>query len=62
MSTLSDFLSIRCVACCGGRSDVAQMARELSKGAHVVVGTPGRVLGMRPVLFLFVKLHIGFHG
>ncbi|CAH8493701.1 unnamed protein product [Dicrocoelium dendriticum] len=46
MSALSDYLPIRCVACCGGRSNVAQMAKELSKGAHVVVGTPGRVLDM----------------
>ncbi|KAF6772742.1 hypothetical protein AHF37_08353 [Paragonimus kellicotti] len=45
MSALSDYLPIRCVACCGGRSNVAEMSRELSKGAHVVVGTPGRVLG-----------------
>ncbi|CAH8591889.1 unnamed protein product [Schistosoma turkestanicum] len=44
MSSLSDHLSIRCVACCGGRNNTMQMARELDKGAHVVVGTPGRVL------------------
>ncbi|KAA3677237.1 ATP-dependent RNA helicase [Paragonimus westermani] len=46
MSALSDYLPIRCVACCGGRSNVAEMSRELSKGAHVVVGTPGRVLDL----------------
>ncbi|CAH8621636.1 unnamed protein product [Heterobilharzia americana] len=44
ISSLSDYLSIRCVACCGGRNNTMQMARELEKGVHVVVGTPGRVL------------------
>ncbi|THD28338.1 Eukaryotic initiation factor [Fasciola hepatica] len=46
MSALSDYLPIRCVACCGGRSNVTQMSRELAQGAHVVVGTPGRVLDL----------------
>ncbi|KAA0197535.1 Eukaryotic initiation factor 4A-III [Fasciolopsis buskii] len=45
MSALSDYLPIRCVACCGGRNNVSQMSRELTQGAHVVVGTPGRILG-----------------
>ncbi|CAH8634326.1 unnamed protein product [Schistosoma bovis] len=44
MSSLSDYLSIRCVSCCGGRNNTMQMARELDKGVHVVVGTPGRIL------------------
>ncbi|TGZ70086.1 hypothetical protein CRM22_003377 [Opisthorchis felineus] len=46
ISSLSDYLPIRCVACCGGRSNVTQMVRELSNGAHIVVGTPGRVLDL----------------
>ncbi|KAK4475674.1 hypothetical protein MN116_000942 [Schistosoma mekongi] len=44
ISSLSDYLSVRCVVCCGGRNNTIQMARELDKGVHVVVGTPGRVL------------------
>ncbi|CAH8868007.1 unnamed protein product [Trichobilharzia szidati] len=45
ISSLSDYLSVRCIACCGGRNNTMQMARELDKGVHhIVVGTPGRVL------------------
>ncbi|GAA36391.2 ATP-dependent RNA helicase FAL1, partial [Clonorchis sinensis] len=46
ISSLSDYLPIRCVACYGGRNNVTQMVRELSNGAHIVVGTPGRVLDL----------------
>jgi translation initiation factor 4A len=45
VTSLGEYMRIRCHPCIGGtnvRNDIA----ELQKGAHVVVGTPGRVYDM----------------
>jgi len=45
MSSLGDYLEIKCHACVGGTS-VRDDITLLSAGVHVVVGTPGRVYDM----------------
>ncbi|ESX01276.1 hypothetical protein KL918_002918 [Ogataea parapolymorpha] len=45
ISALGDYMKIRCHACVGGKS-VGEDIRALSKGQHIVSGTPGRVLDM----------------
>lgn len=42
---LGDYMGARCHACVGG-SSVQEDIRKLDQGAHVVVGTPGRVNDM----------------
>lgn len=42
---LGDYMNIECHACIGGTNVREDMAK-LSEGAHVVVGTPGRVYDM----------------
>ncbi|XP_030763715.1 eukaryotic initiation factor 4A-like [Sitophilus oryzae] len=42
---LGDFMSAQCHACIGG-TNVREDMRKLEAGAHVVVGTPGRVYDM----------------
>ena len=42
---LGDYLGVSCLACIGGTSVDADLAR-LAEGVHVVVGTPGRVMDM----------------
>jgi translation initiation factor 4A len=39
---LGDYMKINCVPCIGGGS-VKDDQTRLEKGAHIVVGTPGRV-------------------
>jgi len=45
VSHIGDFLRIRCHACVGG-TRVSIDREELSRGVHIVVGTPGRVYDM----------------
>lgn len=45
ISALGDFLNVTCVACIGG-TNVRKDMEILQNGAHVVVGTPGRVFDM----------------
>ncbi|CAB4065434.1 EIF4A [Lepeophtheirus salmonis] len=40
--SLGDYLKAACYACIGGRS-IASDIHVLEQGAHIVVGTPGRV-------------------
>ena len=40
---IAKHMNIKCYTCIGGRK-VAKDVRELGKGVHVVVGTPGRLL------------------
>jgi translation initiation factor 4A len=42
---LGDFMKANCHACIGG-TNVREDIRRLESGAHVVVGTPGRVFDM----------------
>jgi translation initiation factor 4A len=42
---LGDFMKANCHACIGG-TNVREDIRRLESGAHVVVGTPGRVYDM----------------
>lgn len=42
---LGDFLKVGCHACIGG-TNIREDMRKLEQGAHVVVGTPGRVSDM----------------
>jgi translation initiation factor 4A len=42
---LGDFMKANCHACIGG-TNVREDIRKLEAGAHVVVGTPGRVYDM----------------
>lgn len=42
---LSDYMNIECHACIGGTS-VREDMKKLESGAHIVVGTPGRVQDM----------------
>ena len=42
---MGDYLGVKCCICIGG-TNVQQNERELSRGSHVVVGTPGRVLDL----------------
>lgn len=42
---LGDHLNAKCHACIGG-TNVREDVRQLESGAHVVVGTPGRVFDM----------------
>jgi translation initiation factor 4A len=42
---LGDYMSVECHACIGG-TNVREDMRKLESGAHVVVGTPGRVFDM----------------
>jgi translation initiation factor 4A len=60
VSAIGDFQRIRCHACVGG-TRVAYDREELTRGVHVVVGTPGRVYDMilRKVLRpQYIKLFI----
>ncbi|VDK81971.1 unnamed protein product [Dibothriocephalus latus] len=43
-SALADYLSVKCVLCCGGRSNAGEMGKTVEKGSQIVVGTPGRIL------------------
>jgi translation initiation factor 4A len=43
--SIGDYLGVRCHACVGG-TRVIDDKNELSKGVHIVVGTPGRVYDM----------------
>jgi translation initiation factor 4A len=45
VAQIGEYLNVRCHACVGG-TRVADDRAELSKGVHVVVGTPGRVYDM----------------
>jgi translation initiation factor 4A len=45
VTSLGEYMRIRCHPCIGG-TNVRQDISELQKGAHVVVGTPGRVYDM----------------
>lgn len=45
MSSLGDYVKVKCHACVGGTL-VREDLRVLSDGVHVVVGTPGRVYDM----------------
>ena len=45
MLALGDYLNAICHACIGG-TNVRDDMRSLESGAHVVVGTPGRVMDM----------------
>jgi translation initiation factor 4A len=45
VSNIGEYMNIRCHACVGG-TRVIDDRRELEKGVHVVVGTPGRVYDM----------------
>jgi len=45
VSHIGDFLRIRCHACVGG-TRVSIDREELTRGVHIVVGTPGRVYDM----------------
>ncbi|KAL7053602.1 hypothetical protein AAHC03_026565 [Spirometra sp. Aus1] len=45
-SALADYLSVKCVLCCGGRSNAGEMGKSVEKGSQIVVGTPGRILEM----------------
>jgi len=45
VSHIGDFLRVRCHACVGG-TRVSIDRDELTKGVHIVVGTPGRVYDM----------------
>eukprot|EP00126_Sphaerothecum_destruens_P000400 Sdes_comp10453_c0_seq1m2150 len=42
---LGDYLQVECHACIGG-TNVREDMRKLESGAHIVVGTPGRVFDM----------------
>jgi len=42
---LGDFMNIECHACIGG-TNVREDMKKLESGAHVIVGTPGRVFDM----------------
>lgn len=43
--SLGDYMNTMCHACIGG-TNVREDMRKLEAGAHVVVGTPGRVFDM----------------
>ncbi|VEL41651.1 unnamed protein product [Protopolystoma xenopodis] len=43
--SLGDYMNVKCMACYGGRTDVSETVRRLAKGVHIIVGTPGKVLG-----------------
>ena len=45
MMALGDYMSAQCHACIGG-TNVREDAKRLEAGAHIVVGTPGRVYDM----------------
>ncbi|KAJ1674059.1 translation initiation factor eIF4A [Spiromyces aspiralis] len=45
MDSLGDFLKVKAHTCIGG-TNVAEDAKKLQEGVHVVVGTPGRVFDM----------------
>jgi len=45
VTALGQYMKLKCHACIGG-TKVRKDVRELEKGVHVVVGTPGRVLAM----------------
>jgi translation initiation factor 4A len=45
VSNIGEYMNIRCHACVGG-TRVIDDRRELEKGVHIVVGTPGRVFDM----------------
>ncbi|KAL5961171.1 ATP-dependent RNA helicase FAL1 [Taenia solium] len=46
VTALADNLPIKCMLCCGGKSNVGQMSKSLSQGYQIVVGTPGRILDL----------------
>lgn len=46
VTALADHLSIKCILCCGGKNNVGQMSKSLGQGYQIVVGTPGRILGI----------------
>ena len=52
VTALGDYMGARCLACVGGTS-IRDNIQQLERGAHVVVGTPGRVFDLinRRVLF-----------
>ncbi|ODV83256.1 hypothetical protein CANARDRAFT_30193 [[Candida] arabinofermentans NRRL YB-2248] len=45
IKALGDYMNIQCHACVGGKA-VGDDLKKLSKGQHIVSGTPGRVLDM----------------
>ncbi len=45
ITALADYLSVKCVLCCGGKNNVGEMTKSVGQGTHIVVGTPGRIIG-----------------
>ena len=57
-TALADYLSVKCMLCCGGKDKAGQCANS-GQGSHIVVGTPGRILGIKNTHFtLFMRLII----
>ncbi|KAJ1967187.1 translation initiation factor eIF4A [Dispira parvispora] len=46
VSALGDFMNVECHLCIGGTSVREEMQKLQNTGAHVIVGTPGRVFDM----------------
>ncbi|KAJ1658393.1 translation initiation factor eIF4A [Dispira simplex] len=46
VSALGDFMNVECHLCIGGTSVREEMQKLQTTGAHVIVGTPGRVFDM----------------